>query len=202
VNNGPVIMGRQMKKHFLALLAASAAFAAPTAASATDLLNITNPPNGSTSYGLGFTAGSANTTVTFGGYDPPSFSGVVDVNLHLQGDTTNLLGGSFAYTPAACGAFASQGPAGAFGTNNLNFGGLCTGSYDLFSQSFASTVGGSYVLDFIFNSSGSGNLGLLVQASDASVAGVPEPATWMMMLLGFGGMGMAMRQRKRIAAFG
>jgi hypothetical protein len=35
---------------------------------------------------------------------------------------------------------------------------------------------------------------------ELNAAGVPEPTTWMMMLLGFGGMGFAMRrQRKTIA---
>jgi hypothetical protein len=33
--------------------------------------------------------------------------------------------------------------------------------------------------------------------SDPSVPGVPEPATWAMMLVGFGGIGMAMRRRRR-----
>ena len=31
----------------------------------------------------------------------------------------------------------------------------------------------------------------------ASVGGVPEPATWAMMLLGFGGIGMALRRSRR-----
>lgn len=31
--------------------------------------------------------------------------------------------------------------------------------------------------------------------------GVPEPATWSMMLVGFGGLGAALRRRRRIAAF-
>ena len=30
----------------------------------------------------------------------------------------------------------------------------------------------------------------------SSAPGVPEPATWAMMLLGFGGIGMAMRRRR------
>jgi prepilin-type processing-associated H-X9-DG protein len=30
-------------------------------------------------------------------------------------------------------------------------------------------------------------------------SGVPEPSTWLMMLLGFGGIGMAMRQRRQLA---
>lgn len=34
----------------------------------------------------------------------------------------------------------------------------------------------------------------------AATAGVPEPATWAMMLMGFGAMGAAMRRRTRVAA--
>ena len=33
--------------------------------------------------------------------------------------------------------------------------------------------------------------------TQAAVGGVPEPGTWAMMLLGFGGMGVAMRRRRR-----
>jgi hypothetical protein len=33
-----------------------------------------------------------------------------------------------------------------------------------------------------------------------SAAAVPEPMTWAMMLLGFGGIGMAMRRRRHVVA--
>ena len=36
-----------------------------------------------------------------------------------------------------------------------------------------------------------------VNASSSAVAPVPEPATWALMLVGFGGMGYAMRSRRR-----
>jgi PEP-CTERM motif-containing protein len=43
----------------------------------------------------------------------------------------------------------------------------------------------------------SGNLNLVAQAAPG---GVPEPATWAMMLLGFGGVGFAMRRKKSMRA--
>ena len=41
--------------------------------------------------------------------------------------------------------------------------------------------------------------GLVQTTFSASTAAVPEPATWALMLLGFGGIGMAMRRRRRPA---
>jgi hypothetical protein len=41
------------------------------------------------------------------------------------------------------------------------------------------------------------NEGVFLDA--VSVAAVPEPATWALMLLGFGGIGLAMRRRRRPA---
>ena len=43
-------------------------------------------------------------------------------------------------------------------------------------------------------------VGQFVEGSQViATAGVPEPATWAMMLVGFGGLGMAMRSRRRQA---
>ena len=39
----------------------------------------------------------------------------------------------------------------------------------------------------------------LIQVLSGQIQAVPEPATWAMMLLGFGGIGMAMRRRRRPA---
>ena len=45
------------------------------------------------------------------------------------------------------------------------------------------------------NFSGPGSFGLDAVSLDI-VQGVPEPTTWAMMLLGFGGIGMAVRRRR------
>ena len=47
------------------------------------------------------------------------------------------------------------------------------------------------------NLTGGVNEGVFLDA--VSVAAVPEPATWALMLLGFGGIGLAMRRRRRPA---
>lgn len=63
--------------------------------------------------------------------------------------------------------------------------------WQIFSGSFVAT--GPDTLNFT-NISGGPNEGVLLDA--ISVAAVPEPATWAMMLLGFAGIGFAMRRRR------
>lgn len=38
-----------------------------------------------------------------------------------------------------------------------------------------------------------------LRVSQAALSAVPEPATWVMMLIGFGGMGLALRRRRVVA---
>jgi len=68
-----------------------------------------------------------------------------------------------------------------------------------FGTSFTATQSGPQNLALNFNGGG-------VTAADFAVdrvyltAAVPEPATWALMLIGFGGMGIAMRRRRRTSA--
>ena len=56
----------------------------------------------------------------------------------------------------------------------------------------------TYRFLYTFNAPGSGGGTLSGNASFyAAAPGVPEPATWAMMLIGFGGIGFAMRRRRR-----
>ena len=67
-----------------------------------------------------------------------------------------------------------------------------------------STAAGSAVNLFVTNGTGyrvnAGGLstGLVTASASAVTAAVPEPATWAMMLLGFGGIGFAMRHRSKV----
>ena len=63
--------------------------------------------------------------------------------------------------------------------------------WQIFSGNFVAT--GADTLSFT-NLTGGPNEGILLDA--VSVAAVPEPATWAMMLLGFGAIGFAMRRRR------
>ena len=89
------------------------------------------------------------------------------------------------------------------GTNTYSGGTLVTGgtvsgsSNSLTLPNVALTPNTSYTLQY------SGNLGATpgnISGNGAfagAVAPVPEPATWGLMLLGFGGIGFAMRRRRR-----
>ena len=77
-----------------------------------------------------------------------------------------------------------------------------------FSESFAAIAGDSYTLELtatstVFSGGGSWNFypGGTVELSGAN-GGVPEPGTWAMMLMGFGGLGAALRRRRAVALVG
>jgi hypothetical protein len=81
------------------------------------------------------------------------------------------------------------------GNFNATFGPLASGvGFTTHTITF-STTGGNLVFTQNGPSDQQGNL-----LDNISLASVPEPATWAMMLLGFGGLGAALRQRRRVAA--
>jgi hypothetical protein len=180
-------------------IAAAALATAPSAASATTLFDKTNlADQTNTPESLVFTPGSTSTTLSIGGFNVPSFINLTDIE--LTRGTTNVLGQTFTFTSAGAGCTdASQGGPGAFGTNNISLGSVCVGVNDTFSQTISTTPGELLVLRFLLSNSNAPN-GLLITASDATT-GVPEPATWAMMLLGFGAVGLSLRfRRKKVLA--
>ena len=90
----------------------------------------------------------------------------------------------------------------------MKINGVSTGQQAGFATTwtaFAITSGfvaGTNTLDFIVQNSG-GPTGVRVEMSgtaDRLGGGVPEPASWAMMLVGFGGMGALLRSRRTRAA--
>jgi hypothetical protein len=111
------------------------------------------------------------------------------------------------------GVVATNNPHG--GLNNYYDGAVQ--AYDAITQNIATTVGATYDLSFWLsdNSSsdiyrristngnvtdtGGNGINLVVFAGGVPVRGVPEPASWALMLVGFGGLGAVLRRRREAA---
>ena len=190
-----------MKLTSILLVATGAVGLAPSAHADTVLLNLINPtPNTSAIYDLGFTATGTSVTLTDAGYQVPGFTDFIHNSVAASGGGANLLSQTWVFTPAASGSDTSQFNDGT-SVNALSFGGVVEGSYDQYSQTFATTPGTTYAYSFdIPNFAGNPN-GFSVSVTNATVGAVPEPSSWAMMILGFVGVGaMAYRRRKNGAA--
>ena len=185
-----------MNKTLLAFSTLTATAMTPTAVSAVTLLDIVDIPNQFyTPYALTFTANASTSTISFAGYDAPANYIVSSIGLFLNNSGPSIIssnGSSFTLTRAPSGSNAlASGPF-------LYFQGTTVGSYDIFSQSANTIAGSSYTLRFdLNNQNGNRENGLRVEASNATVGAIPEPATWAMMLVGFGMIGATARYRRR-----
>jgi hypothetical protein len=165
------------------------------------LLNLIDPVGQTdTPYSLSFTASDTTTSVSFGGYQLPDFEYASNIGVNEGGTGPNLLGSSWTFTPAAEGS-----DSGTFydGTSvpALVFGGTVVGDYDTFSQSFATTVGQSYTVDFLFSNDpgdddpeDSSPSGFMVTTSASAV---PEPSSIALMGIAcLSGLAFAYRPRR------
>ena len=180
----------------------SLALASVPAQAATTLLNLVNAPGQTdTPFVLAFVANASAVTLSVGGYQVPAFEQASQNAVRLGNVGPNLLGSSWTFTPAPSGSLAGQFVDGS-GVNALSFGGVSEGSYDVFSQTFATMAGSSYSYSFLYSNNFSPSnspSGFRVSVDGASVAGaVPEPATWALMLLGFAVIGTVMRRRQKV----
>jgi PEP-CTERM motif len=174
-------------------------------------------PN-TTAYGQTFTAGSDNVLNSFSLYlDGPANNGAVNFTAYIYAWTGSAITGPALYTSASqtfTGSTTGSPTEFAFNTGGTTLTAGAQYVAFLFSTSggwagmpysgaFGSNPypGGAYVYDNVgtnfsqlsspWDNPGYGDVWFKADFT----SGVPEPATWAMMLLGFGGIGVAMRRR-------
>lgn len=190
-----------IRKYLAAGMLAGSILATPALAQTTLLQLIDPPGQANTPYVFTFTATDAVTEISFAGYQVPAVWVASDIGFYLNDAGPNLLGMTWTYTPAPSGALAGQYDDGyGTGTNGLQFAGVTEGSYDVFSQSVATTTGASYSLHFLFSNYEPAPAPTGVLVTTSATAAVPEPASWAMLTLGFGALGASMRYRRRATA--
>jgi hypothetical protein len=206
-------MTAKLSKAVAAVCAATAMTGYAAGAHATVLLDLVNVPvQVETPYSFTINATSSVTSLTIEGYDLTAIEGVKSETLQHNGTGANLLGLTWLYTAAASGSESAQFDLGT-GVNALGFGGVVVGDFDSYTQEIATTAGASYTLQFLFSLAaprGATELRVTTNADLAAIdpAGgggngggnsVPEPASWALMLLGFGALGATLRQGRRTA---
>ncbi len=80
------------------------------------------------------------------------------------------------------------------GSQQLGFGFLNGNPLASEDINFDNTINSTYRIDL---SGGGSSVTAFAQIGTGAVAAVPEPATWAMMLMGFGAMGFALRRNRR-----
>ena len=176
-------MNRRIKLLPLALVASALAFVA-SPAQATQTMTLTLPSGTFGNDGVGAvgspTAAFTN-TFTFGAAGSAFLVNLAGYTLANATLSTSALGGNnidftsavlngtaFTLSPTGVFEFGSAGPVSLLAINTLTINGINTGD-----SAYAGTL------------------------TFAAVPSVPEPATWGMMLLGFGVMGVSLRRRRR-----
>jgi hypothetical protein len=187
-----------MKLTCILLAAASVIGLASSAHADVVLLNLINP-TAPANFDLSFTATSTAVTLTDGGYQLPGTTQFRNNSVTASGGGTNLLSPVWLFTPAPSGTDAGQFSDGT-GVNGLAFAGVTVGSYDEFSQTFATTPGTTYFYSFNVLSFAGNPDGFFVSVTDATAA-VPEPSTWAMMIFGFFGVGFMAYRKKSTLRF-
>lgn len=134
---------------------------------------------------------SANAAVS---YDPSS-DGLYRYQLQFS------LAGFNAATASFTGRFAADNSVDSILLNGTNIGsGGGFSSWTSFTSTGASFLAGLNTLDVVvrnFRQNGGNPSGLRVEFTNSDVSAVPEPASWAMLIAGFGLVGAASRRRRQ-----
>ena len=84
--------------------------------------------------------------------------------------------------------------------DGLTVGGFSNSGWNPFS--YVADSAGYYTLEISVQNGGDGNVPSSALIDSVRVSGVPEKASWAMMVLGFGFAGTALRTRRRAVSFG
>lgn len=170
-------------KRLLSISAAASALCFATAANATitvddtSITAIDGPATSGTSTSIGFTEA---------GLDTPTFSEWLTI--------TNTLAGVYYFTLGTSSPsvdFTSAVLTGAGGPYALNP--VATGATEFWNRENLFLDAGQYTLTISGENRDTG----VLEGSITIEQAVPEPATWAMMLFGFGAIGFAMRRRRK-----
>ena len=170
-----------------ALFSSATANAAPLVLSPTLVTNVTPPASGT--FGNSFNP-TPTTPITLGLFTDNFVINLTDGSL-TNGSLITVSLGSGNNIDFACQACSVR-------LDSTLFTLMSSGALDVFTLNPTLLGAGNHTLTV------TGNITSGPSASYSGTinfAAVPEPATWAMMLLGFGGIGMAMRRRRQAPAF-
>ncbi len=132
-----------------------------------------------------------------GAADDQWFGGFYNENNAFYGNAPTINGSSFSGS-SPCGAFSGGAFSTRLGTTGTGSNCLTPSAspWTTYNIGFQASNSGAFRLIFGDQSVGGDNQGALLDNISLSIAAVPEPATWAMMILGFGFIGASLRRRK------
>ena len=207
--------------------AASAANNPPPAGQVIFSLDGQPLPHQYTNYSVSFVATDTTTNLAFAFREDPAYFSLDNVTLTTAGGANLVTNGDFEQGPVgsqtpngwsylnlynASAAGIVRSGCGTGGSNCYYDGAV--GSYDTITQQIATVIGSQYNLSFDLTDNSGQTLGSSVESgaqaginlvvyagSLPTASAVPEPASWAMMVGGFGIIGGALRRKKIAVGF-
>jgi hypothetical protein len=179
-------------------LAAAAIYVAGAGPGGATTLTLTNPSTQSdTPMTVVFTATSTESMVIDQGYQVNDIEKLTNNMVTLTGGGPNLLGSSWGYAYAAAGSNSYTFNDGS-SVPALGFAGQNPLYLDTFYQRFATVRGDTYTYSFNYWNNTAG-FGAAPSKLVVTAISAPEASTWILLLLGFAGLGFASRRGSRMA---